>query len=839
MEQPRIRGLTIKRFIGSGGCGSVYLAEDGNSVPLAVKELSSMSINRALLKRATDRLADGGWPDGVMQVNDSDFQGSPCFMVTAWHGVEGDVPFNLQQQLEDYPGENSWPLVRGISKALCAMHSKRVAHGNLKPGNVFFDGARNVLLTDWALGNMPGAVHLEFTDALLYQPPEQLRHADGYLQEAGYRWDVFAFGTLAYRVLTGEFPRCNEIFQRVAPGPGEVRKPGINADLPKIARNLESHPEVTWPHPPANDLEAGYREWIDRCLSLDPANRPSSMIELEAGFEAVDTRITAEEERASLLDHRRRSEHRTSRAYFIAAMMAVVALIFGALWHLKESQIQRKKLQTDAEISKLTQERDEAVVARTQALRDESEAAEKLNYQKNLGLARLEASRLIGDRLFSWAMEKGYRRLPPLDGRELRLKQLEKYFEDFIARTADVSDLEDERRRVKLQLAEVSIAEGDVEKSIVNLEKAVGAYEKMPREPEHSLRLGRDRLLLALLLQSARDARAGDAFVKARSALDAVPATDVDADNLDQMKAILDFHEAKLLSADHEDPKALEQLMRATQTLNRLADERPDAAVLRSELAVCYLSSATILDGMGNLGDAREVRILAAAEYQKLLKNNPDDPGLRFELAGCYAAMADSALLSGDTGAADVQSKRAMDILEKLVSEQPDNVKAISRLGVQIGLRAGLLRDRGQAVAALASFEEGIRLLEGVRASDPDNATAAYHLALLWWQKGRMLGIEGDVDHEIELITVANSLLEKLEGNIKPDGPPIERIQRSRAYLLGDLGHAQQLDRKTTEAKASFSESGVLWAALLTYQPQSEEYQEGANWCRQRIKELE
>ena len=56
------------------------------------------------------------------------------------------------------------------------MHERRVAHGNLKPGNVFFADDGEVLLSDWAMGNMPGAEQFVFTDAVLYQSPEQLRN---------------------------------------------------------------------------------------------------------------------------------------------------------------------------------------------------------------------------------------------------------------------------------------------------------------------------------------------------------------------------------------------------------------------------------------------------------------------------------------------------------------------------------------------------------------------------------------------------------------------------------------------------------------------------------------
>jgi len=143
-----------------------------------------------------------------------------------------------------------------------------VAHGNLKPGNVFPTEDRGVLISDWTLGNMPGVRQLTFTDAVLYQAPEQLQEPAGYLVEAGYRWDVFAFGVIAFRILTGRFPRCHDTFSQVIPLPGETRREGIQADLTKGSRNLESQPQVSWPAPVETGMGTAQRGWILQCLNL-------------------------------------------------------------------------------------------------------------------------------------------------------------------------------------------------------------------------------------------------------------------------------------------------------------------------------------------------------------------------------------------------------------------------------------------------------------------------------------------------------------------------------------------------------------------------------------------
>ena len=218
MEAPQVDGLQAGRLIGSGGCGRVYQAVDDAGAALAVKVFDGTAISRGLLGKMTERLETGGWPAGVMPVHSATFkEGRSLWVMPLLAGVKdgGDpVPRSLQMSIDEHPGDGSWRLVRSLARALAGMHERRVAHGNLKPGNVFFRDDGELLVSDWALGNMPGVRRSEFTDAVLYQPPEQLRGADAYLEPAGQRWDVFAFGVVAFRVLTGFFPRCHETFSR-------------------------------------------------------------------------------------------------------------------------------------------------------------------------------------------------------------------------------------------------------------------------------------------------------------------------------------------------------------------------------------------------------------------------------------------------------------------------------------------------------------------------------------------------------------------------------------------------------------------------------------------------
>jgi eukaryotic-like serine/threonine-protein kinase len=840
METVRVDDLKLGPLIGEGACGSVYRWQDPAGVACMVKILEDMAISRSVLKTMTGRLAAGGWPSGVMPVISSNFASQRPFLIMPQmaEGAAGEIPRSLQMRLAKHPGPESWALVRELAAALAQMHDRRVSHGNLKPGNVFFSEAGGVLLSDWALGNMPGVVQLDFTDALLYQPPEQLRDSAGHLAEAGYRWDVFAFGVLAYRLVTGKFPRCDEAFQSVAPAAGETRWDGIQADFGVIAAGLEAEPGITWPSAEVSPLVARFRGWLERCLPLDPTQRLATMTEVSAGFETLEKQVTMEAERAAMVDQRQKAARRTRRIWLYAAGATATAALLGGLWLLTHSLLRNERRDRTSDVTRLGATTDAAVLAKADAETKKGLAEKTLTDERRWTLAQLEASRLIGDRLFSWAMEKGNRNLPPLDGRDLRLKRLEHYFTDFLAQHAEVPALADERARARLQLAEISLAAEDATAASQRLDEALTAWANLPMNAELKFRFARDSLLLALLRQAHADPEAEASFTAARAALVAVPPTEVEADELDPLFAILDFHEAKLLAARGEDARALQQLLHATETLNRIADQRPDVAILRSELAACYLSSATILEGMGKLGDAREVRNQASVELVKLVKEKPEDFALRLDLAGCYSAMAESAVLAGDITGAETISGEAMRFLEKLVVEQPDNAEAVSRQASQLGLRAGIQRDKGFHAEALKDYDQGLRMLEAMHASAPANAIVSYRLALLWWQKGRMLGMAGNRDEEISLIQRARDLLGQLEAEGPASGQRPEQLRSSGAYLRGDLGHSLQLANRKPEASAAFKDAILIWEKLLTSRPESEEYNEGLTWCRQRLEDL-
>lgn len=846
MKLLELNDLELVGLIGSGESGKVYLAKDKQGGKFAVKVYEGMSIHRGLLSKALGRLEEGIWPEGVLRPDKMDLDERPVFSVMPFLGDEELVDgkrrlWNLQHRLAGHPGDETWNLIRDIADALAEMHRKRVVHGNLKPGNVFFDESGKVRLVDWMLGSMPEVSRFGFSDALLYQSPEQLLDPAGYHDERGYGWDVFAFGVLAYRLLTRRFPRCEEVFRDVAPKAGEDCDTGIHAELPRIAKGLMKEPDITWSVETGHVLEKKYRSWIELCLKLDPAERPSSMIEVSKAFYDADAEYTEAQAREVLIQERSRAEHNKRKAWIVAGIAAAVAMLLGGLWMLGMNRLDREKDDRSAERQRIQADLkaalDEKNLADNRmnlALKSQRKSEEKVSSEIEAGMARMKAMNEIGDRLFEWGMEKGHRTLPVLEGREVRLTQLEAFYEGFLESHAGNEQLLDELAMARLHLAEISLAAGDAVKAEARLGSALEQWQGREWDAEMRLRLGRDALLLALLKQqNGREGIELD-FQRARKALQEVPESGIDAGQVRQWLAILDFHESKRLAEKGEEAKALEQLKRATRTLNELADARPDAVVLRSELASTYLSSATILEGLGKMADAQEVRVQAAAEISKLLKNDPNDADLLLDLAGCYGAMAEASLLTGDVTIASKFSTEAMGLLDRVMKLQPESMRANIRKGAQLGIQAVLLRDQGKSEEAMKAFEEGIAILE----RQPKHPMRDYRLALLNWQKGRMLGYSGKRDEELNLLGKADEVLKGLQSNTEPSGPGLEILQKSRAYLLGDLAHALEMAKQNDRAELIYREAMVVWGALLKLRPNNEEYRSAMEWSRQRVTKL-
>ena len=840
----------ITETLGSGFSGTVYACKDESSQKnVALKAFHAVAVNRALHQKMTQRLESSQWPRGDMPLISKDYHARPAHIVTPLHLDAQGQPHNLQFRWDGKSHENAWKWIRDIARALANLHSLQVAHGNLKPSNVFFTHEDELLLSDWTLGNMPGVQHVDFTDAYLYQAPEQLLQSDGYLEEAGYRWDVYSFGCLSYLLLTGEFPRCHDIFSSVAPPFGSFELEKIVADTARIAAGLRAQAAISWKTPASDDREQDCRHLLAACLELDPYQRPANMLEVVRRFEEIDQQHDQKIHNLKLNQERRKAQQRSRALTLAVTMLFTCSIAATAAWLSEKKNRQNDLASYHQELVDLRSSTKLAIehknIAEQQRAKEVTEATNArkqaetaLRTERTTWIEQVRASRSIGDQLFLWALTKGHRDLPALDGRQARLQQLETFYQEFLVDSSLMPELAEERARAQLQLAEISLAMDDAPKASTRLETAIKSLSKFSHSAPWKMRIASGQLILAMLWQKDGDARAEQGFIDAREAIKALPKDETDPERVKQLLATLDFHEAKIFANKGEADKAVESIMRATTQLSSLADVKPEMSFLRSELASYFLSSASILEGLGKMGDARETRALAINELIDLLKKNPKDFSLRLALASTYAAMAETAMLAGDAAAADQCSQKATKALEELHTERPDDPLISTRLASQRIIVSSLLEDRGETAKALEIADSGLQLLTPSISTQKSDPLAQFHYARLLWEKGRILGLMGDpterMTHFQKALDVLIPLSLRDHGDLRAD-----HILHHIGYLHSDMAHAAQLEKNNGLAKKKFASSLAVWKQLLTQRPQHQEYRELMHWCQSRIKELD
>ena len=267
----------VETRVGQGGMGVVYCAWDTRlDRRIALKVLRPEQVNdpahrQRLMREA--RAASALSHPNIVTVHDV--------------GRDGDIDFIAMEHVEGRPLDKIIPpaglapklalaYAIQIAGALAAAHAAGIVHRDLKPGNIMITREGLVKLLDFGLahkthlgegsmgegcmGTLPA--NSEIAGTPQYMPPEQIHG-----EPIDYRSDVFSFGAVLYRMLTGR-----DVFDRGS------AVDTMNAILGADAADL---------------LEAGaaipqaIRSVILHCLDKAPENRFQSAQDVGYALEAA------------------------------------------------------------------------------------------------------------------------------------------------------------------------------------------------------------------------------------------------------------------------------------------------------------------------------------------------------------------------------------------------------------------------------------------------------------------------------------------------------------------------------------------------------------------------
>jgi serine/threonine protein kinase len=258
-ELPRLPGFRIERKLGEGGLGVVYAAHDEK-------------LNRRVVIKVLRRQADEQVRRRVLDEARHTAALSDPAVVTVFSVLdETDPPAIIMEFVEGYPldrfaaqlnFEQKARLLREVARGLSVAHASGLIHRDLKPDNVIVGPDMRPRILDFGL-----ALSLEeasrqgrgFEGTPVYASPEQAKGEA--LSPAS---DVFSFGSLMFKVLTGKAPFAGDSISQVLEA--------IVSTAPPFLRDVA----VGVPE----DLQA----ICLACLAWNPADRPSAeLVALELG----------------------------------------------------------------------------------------------------------------------------------------------------------------------------------------------------------------------------------------------------------------------------------------------------------------------------------------------------------------------------------------------------------------------------------------------------------------------------------------------------------------------------------------------------------------------------
>jgi len=161
MQAPDLSGTRYRalRFLGHGGMGSVWLAEDSVlQRPVALKVLAaenSPADLAARLMREAIVLARLEHP-GIVPVHDAGTLADGRTFYCMKH-VEGQT---LDRYADKLPLRERLRLFQRIAEPMAFAHSRGVIHRDLKPANIMIGPFGEVLIMDWGLARVMGTIEL-------------------------------------------------------------------------------------------------------------------------------------------------------------------------------------------------------------------------------------------------------------------------------------------------------------------------------------------------------------------------------------------------------------------------------------------------------------------------------------------------------------------------------------------------------------------------------------------------------------------------------------------------------------------------------------------------------
>ena len=306
---------TLKRCIGAGGMGEVYLAKHNLLErecalkllrPDRAGTVGDVSFD-ALVREA--RLACKIESPHLVAVMDVQVDTERNLGYIVMEYIKGR---NVESMLAEHPlhEDHTIEIAKGVCRALIAAASCEVVHRDIKPANIMITDDGIVKLADLGIAKSGRENHRSlmcFSGTVHYAAPEQIMSAD----EVDCRADIYSLGASMYHMLSGKRP-----FE------------GLNA---RVAISKAVKGEVLPLSKAAPKVSRDCCKLVENMMDPDPAKRPANAEELLGMLEKLSPKRSR---KLQLPDFRKIAENKkllfTAGGIGAAVIIAVIAsLLFS------------------------------------------------------------------------------------------------------------------------------------------------------------------------------------------------------------------------------------------------------------------------------------------------------------------------------------------------------------------------------------------------------------------------------------------------------------------------------------------------------------------------------
>lgn len=844
MKLPSIAGCEILEPIGSGSGAQVFRCRLNGRLG-ALKLYDPLAVSRRHLGPQLERLGALPKHPSLVEVLAADLSASPPWCIQEWLGDEGAAPWRSLEQVgvTEVGRQRAWQWVMEMVWALAHLHLHGVTHGNLRPRHVVLEEregqAARLRLCDVGEGLVDGVQRLEPTDHGLYLTPQQVRQPDLTATRLAYSFDVYALGSVAFRLLTGSAPRAQAFWDQEQER--RQRRPETKINTKALLQAVEAQPQVQWPDAALDEWEQRRREVLLKALELDPAKRWLDAREVLAAFEAIER----QQSQAAGVRHAAR---RASLAWKLQlSLLAVLLLSVG--WAIQGG---RRIAALQQQLGGIEQAHQQAMLSERQTqqqLRSSLQSRESALQTQGKQLATVQQRQGLAGGLASTLLEDWLQLSKPEQRGDESWRRKALASVEFCQQWLQVVS-ESSQPQQRLQLW---VCLGQLQWSLQREAEALKALEQGRREGRAalgaaqgeqaaSLQLWLGRCALALARIEAQHGRtasalwreAGDALSAAleRNSLDL--ALRREAAQVCMDLGLESFAAGRWVEAQRDFGR-LEMLLSA-----EIMGNDPQAADVFL-LARAAFASGMIAVQLGRTQEGLVESVDALAVMSDLVMNrSPRQQDQALLLATAYLDLGDVLLQAAGAREGREACEQGQLVLLELLRLQPDWVEVKYQLSRARANLAVVDRDEGLPGDAVKRKQDAIEMLNEIVSEDPDNVRYAVLLARCRSEYAELMV---DLNKKKEALPVAIASVQAMRGLLQADRQAADSWGRRQwqiqwAQMLGVLGHAQRASGNDAEAKSAFEEALAQWTELQEALPKHEVVVQGLNWCRERLARL-